>query len=46
MTNTKMNKIKEIIGVCENINEVDLYYILAYASGIALKSKNTKEKHI
>lgn len=44
MSNTKLNKIKEIVGVCEKINESDLNFILGYATGIAIKGESVKRK--
>lgn len=44
MRKTKFEKIKEILKVCENVNESDLNFILGYASGIAIKSESIKRK--
>lgn len=44
MSNTKMNKIKEIVGACEKMNEADLSFILGYATGIAIKCESIKVK--
>lgn len=45
MINTKIKKIKEIIGACQNLKEEDLKYVLAYTSGVALNSVDNKEKN-
>ena len=44
MSNTKIDKIKEILEVCEKVNEAVLNFILGYASGIAIKGESVKRK--
>lgn len=44
MKGGKISKIKEILDVCEKINEADLNFILGYASGIAVKESIKRRK--
>lgn len=43
MKNGKLAKIKEILDVCEKIDELDLNFILGYATGIAIKGEGARK---
>lgn len=44
MSDKRIAKIREILDVCEKINEPDLNFILGYASGIAVKESIKRRK--